>query len=443
MSASNHHDLLIVGGGISGTALLFAAARYSNLKRIALLEKCASLASVNSSAQHNSQTLHCGDIETNYTLDKALHVKRAADMLVKYGTLVEETDTFLFKFPKMVLAVGEAEISRLRTRFDQFAAHYPGMRWLDGKGVAEVEPHVAQNADGTGPRQVAACAILEQYCAVNFATMATSFARHASAQGKDIRMHLGTRARDILPQDGGFEIHTDRGIHFAKAVVVCAGGHSLLFAQRMGYGLDLSVLPVAGSFYFAPQVLRGKVYTIQNDKLPFAAIHGDPDILVPGRTRFGPTALVLPMLERYAASSIVDYFRVANIDSHVVKVIARLLKDSDIRRYIGKNVLFDVPILRRHLFLKDAQKIVPSLRLDDLRFAQHTGGIRPQLIDKRNEQLLLGEGKINPGNGIVFNMTPSPGATSCLANAERDLLTITEHLGASFDRQHFARELAS
>ena len=33
-----------------------------------------------------------------------------------------------------------------------------------------------------------------------------------------------------------------------------------------------------------------KVYMVQNDKLPFAALHGDPDILKNGKTRFGPTA---------------------------------------------------------------------------------------------------------------------------------------------------------
>ena len=38
---------------------------------------------------------------------------------------------------------------------------------------------------------------------------------------------------------------------------------------------------------------------VQNDKLPFAALHGDPDILENGKTRFGPTALALLVLERY------------------------------------------------------------------------------------------------------------------------------------------------
>ena len=52
----------------------------------------------------------------------------------------------------------------------------------------------------------------------------------------------------------------------------------------MGYGLDYSCLPVAGSFYMSDKrLLKGKVYMVQNPKLPFAALHGDAAILADGR----------------------------------------------------------------------------------------------------------------------------------------------------------------
>jgi malate dehydrogenase (quinone) len=46
---------------------------------------------------------------------------------------------------------------------------------------------------------------------------------------------------------------------------------------------------------------------------------------------------------------------------------------------------------------------------------------------------MLGEAKINPGTGIIFNMTPSPGATSCLENAEIDMRLITNFLNKTID----------
>ena len=50
-------DVLIVGGGVCGTALLFELARYTDLGRIALVERYDQLAQVNSKATNNSQTI--------------------------------------------------------------------------------------------------------------------------------------------------------------------------------------------------------------------------------------------------------------------------------------------------------------------------------------------------------------------------------------------------
>jgi len=100
-----------------------------------------------------------------------------------------------------------------------------------------------------------------------------------------------------------------------------------------------------------------------------------------------------------------------------------------------------VPILRRALFLRDARKIVPDSQFIDLKFAHHVGGIRPQLIDKDHRKLMMGEAKIDTGVGAIFNMTPSPGATCCLENAEVDMRKVAEYLGAKVDEATFAADL--
>ncbi|MFM7312898.1 MAG: hypothetical protein ACKO0M_06990, partial [Cyanobium sp.] len=93
------------------------------------------------------------------------------------------------------------------------------------------------------------------------------------------------------------------------------------------------------------------------------------------------------------------------------------------------------------LFLADARKIVPGMRLEDLRFAEGYGGIRPQLIDKQNRRLMLGEVSIPALPGLVFNVTPSPGGTCCLGNACRDLMAIERRLGCRVDHDRLAWEL--
>jgi len=443
---SNQYDLLIIGAGVSGSALLYLATRYTDIGHIGVIEKYAAPARVNSLSSNNSQTLHCGDIETNYSLDKALKVKRAASMLRNYAVAQPDAHHIIFKYTKMVLGVGAKECELLKARFETFSPHYPHLKLLDKKAIAQIEPNVAMNEHTFRDDEIIALGSTDEYTAVNFEALSRSFVRQAEIEAKNhpeknIDVHYNQYVNHIKQEQNGYIVETNGVCYRTKALVVCAGGHSLKLAHDMGYGHHYSVLPIAGSYYFTPHVLNGKVYTVQNDALPFAAIHGDPDVLVPGATRFGPTALVLPILERYNLKTLPDFFQVFRFDSRVAKVMWDLLKIKDIRNYMFKNMLFEIPIIRKLLFLQDARKIVPSLKLSDLTFAHKVGGIRPQLIDKDHGELLMGEAKIDSGVGAIFNMTPSPGGTSCIENAEIDLRTIAKHIGAKIDDPKFKKEL--
>ena len=439
---TNKYDLLIIGGGVSGSALLYMAARYSNIGHVGLIEKYAAPARVNSLSSNNSQTLHCGDIETNYSLEKALKVQRAAAMLRNYATVQPDAHHIIFKYPKMVLGVGAAECQQLRERFEKFGPHYPKLKLLDKKAIAKIEPHVAMHRDGFRDEEIIALGSTDEYTAVNFEALSRSFVRQAQMlEHKHVDIHYNETVHHIKIENDRFLVETNGICYQTRSLVVCAGGHSLKLAHDLGYGLHYSCLPVAGSYYFTPQMLNGKVYTVQNDALPFAAIHGDPDVLVPGYTRLGPTALVLPILERYNYRTMPEFLQIFRFDRKVAKVLGDLLRVRDIRNYMLKNILFEIPIIRKFLFLKDARKILPALRLRDLKFARKVGGIRPQLIDKDHGKLLMGEAKIDTGIGAIFNMTPSPGGTSCLENAEIDLRTIADFLGANVDEEGIQKDL--
>ncbi|AOM00598.1 FAD-dependent oxidoreductase [Cobetia marina] len=443
--SSTTYDVLIVGGGVSGTALLYELARYTDLSSVGLVEKYDHVAIVNSHGRNNSQTIHCGDIETNYTVEKARVTKRTAGMVVNFATKLSESerDHIVYKYPKMVLAVGAKECQFLRKRFETFKPLFPNLKLLERDDIAELEPKVVE---GRRPdEEIVALGSTDEYTAVNYTTLSEAFVsegeKAAAEKGMNFDVRLSTAVEDIRKEGDVYKVKTDKGELSARYVVVSAGGHSLLFAHKMGYGLDKSCLPMAGSFYFTPKVLNGKVYTIQNENLPFAAVHGDPDVLVEGKTRFGPTALMLPLLERYNGKTFWEFLKVLRMDRNVVKALWDLMKVRDIRNYIFKNFMFEVPVLRERLFHGDIKKIVPSLDVKDVSFAKGFGGVRPQLIDKSKQKLVMGEAKINPGTGIVFNMTPSPGGTSCLGNAEKDMYLAQEFLGFNIDKDAFERDL--
>jgi malate dehydrogenase (quinone) len=363
-----HYEVLIVGGGISGSALFYELAKYTSVKSIGLLEKYEALSTLNSKATSNSQTIHIGDIETNYTLDKAKITKRTAKMVEKFCLQYNLQDKIMFKHQKMALGVGEKEVHFIENRYHEFKALFPYLELWDIEKLKILEPKVvykdkAQTQIRKEP--ILAMGTNTQYTTVDYGAMSEALVKEAqesSAIPTDI--FYNSQVTEIIEhEDKPFEVHThDNQTYTADFVVVNAGAHSLFLAHKMGYGKQMGCLPMAGSFYMTGEhFLNGKVYMVQNNKLPFAALHGDPDILAGGKTRFGPTALMLPKLERYKSGTYLDFFKTLNFDFHIVKIFWDLLKDSDIRNYVFRNFLFEVPFINKPLFVKDAQKIVPSL----------------------------------------------------------------------------------
>jgi malate:quinone oxidoreductase len=442
-----HYEVIIIGGGITGSALAYVLAEFSGIKNIALLEKYEGLATLNSKASANSQTIHCGDIETNYDLQKATEVKRKADMIVKYCQKHGYENKFLFQGQKMALGVGESEVELIKDRFEKFKELYPYLQLFDKEGLKKIEPKLV--FDGRGEERaediVAMGVQSGVYTTIDYGAMANSFVQNAkNAEGKTCDLYLNTEVQDITKVGDKLYIRTANRLSLsADFVVVDAGAHSLWLAHRMGLGLDLSTICIAGSFYLTKQkLLNGKVYMVQNPKLPFAALHGDPDLLAGGCTRFGPTALTMPKLERYkGCRSVPEFFQSLNFDMDVARVIWQNFGDSEVRDFLIRNIGFEIPILGKKLFVKNARKIIPSIREEDIYYAKGFGGVRPQVISHSQKKLLLGEAIIGENPGIIFNMTPSPGATSCLGNALRDAKSACEYLGVSFDDAKFDAEM--
>lgn len=441
----NNFDVAIIGGGISGCALAFILSKYTSIQNIAVVEKYERVASLSSSASNNSQTVHRGDIETNYTVDKAKKVKAKADMIIKYCLDKKLENDTIFKMQKMAIGVGDEEVAFIRKRTEEFKAIFPEMGIFEKDELKEIEPSLIYWGNGTvRPENIIGAGVKEAYCAVNYQKLAENLIKDAlETENKNVKLLLNSKAESITNADNGYIVECGAKTIKAKFILVDAGAHSLFIANQMGYGKEYSVFPVAGSFYFAAldPVLNGKVYTVQNPKLPFAAIHGDPDI-VTGKTRFGPTALVLPKLERYKPGTYLDFLKSLNYNSDVAKVHSSFFFDKDIGPYILKNLAYDLPWGLGRLFYDiEVQKIVPSLNDMSLIYADGYGGVRPQIIDKNQQKLILGEVAIKTGKGITFNMTPSPGATSCLGNAIEDAKEITSYLSATFDYDKLQDEL--
>jgi malate dehydrogenase (quinone) len=439
-SDNSTYEVAIIGGGITGTALLYSLSIYTNINRIALIEKNQAVAWGNSHKTSNSQTLHFGDIETNYTLEKAQKVKRAASLVKNYLLRNDPQREIYSQYHKMVLGIGKEQVQELQERYQEFKFLFPKIKLIEKEEIERLEPSVVKDR---APEEEIIALFSEEGYTIDFQKLAQSFLQKSiNKSQKSIDLMMGSKVKSIKKKGELYHIQTDREVIVAKVVVFMTAAYSLLFAKSLGYGKDYALLNVAGSFYLAPGVLNGKVYTVQLKKIPFAAIHGDAEVHDPSKTRFGPTAKVTPVLEPNKYATIFDYFKTAGLSIKAVMSFFNILSEKVILKYIVTNFIYDIPFIGKRLFLKEAQRIVPSLQVNDLQLAKGYGGIRPQIVNLKTKRLELGEAKI-VGENILFNITPSPGASTCLQNAEYDTEKIISFLGRgyTFDKHQFLEDL--
>lgn len=440
------YDIVIIWWGVSGTALLYTLAKFTNIQRIAIIEKYDDFGLVNSKGTNNSQTLHCGDIETNYNVEKARKVKTKAYMLKHF------LDEYKIRYPhsrlhsqynKMVLAVGTKQVEELRKRYEEFKELFPRLRKIGRDEITKLEPKVVEWRD---PQEEILSLSSDEGYTIDYGLLSQAFVKEVVQNyntEKSIDIFLGTKVIDIHKHPSDYTIYTSnwKELH-TKVLAVCAGWHSALIAQRLGYAKDYSILSVAGSFFKSNhKLLNGKVYTMQIDKLPFAAVHGDPDVHNQSETRFGPTAKGIFMLERYNYSSIWEYFQVFGFRVKAFLIIFKLLIDPIISPYLFINFRYDIPWIGKRLFLKEIQKIVPTATVDQIEHADGMGGTRPQILNLKTMKLEMWEAKIIWEN-IIFNITPSPGASTCLGNAYEETQTIMEFFDGKFlfDKDRFEKD---
>ncbi len=441
-SAVPKYDVLIVGGGVVGTALLYTLSKYTDIKAVSLIEKYSDFGLVNSASYNNSQTLHFGDIETNYSIDKARSVKRMADMVMRYveNEKVSTPGMKLFsKYSKMVLAVGKTQVEDLKKRYPPFSELFPKLKMINREEIGKIEPRVLEGRD---PEQEILALVTEDGYTVDFKKLCHSFVNNALQSNPDVNINLDTKLLSIVKKDDYYSVMTNKGEMRATVVLIAAGGHSLMIAKSLGYGKNLAILSMAGSFYTAPKVLNGKVYTIQVPKLPFAAIHGDPEVHSETVTRFGPTAKPIFQLERHNMSTFIEYWKTFGLGLSPIISLLKITFDRVLLSYIFVNFLYDLPFLGKRLFIKEVRKIVPSLKLSELKYAKGIGGTRPQIVNNTLRKLEMGEAKLT-GDKIIFSITPSPGASTCLGNAYSDTSMIMDFLENKykFNKEAFEKDL--
>jgi malate dehydrogenase (quinone) len=432
------YDVVIIGMGAVGTATGFLLTEFTNLQSLLFLEKEDSAGQIASDRRTNSQTRHPFGGELNYAPDVMKAIKRYSDMIPSYvnSKYAQGYDILRHTRSGMVLAVGKDETDYLERKFhDTVKPVFPDAELVeDREEIAKLEPYVVK-----ARKKDEEIAIIKlQADMVDFGELARSFeANVRTHQDKKIDIKFNTKVERIEVSEG-YDVYTRNGWNFsAQYLVISVGSYTLSLAKQLGLGRDYVAFPVAGKFYTSTPVINGKVYTFQEEGVPFAATHADRE-WDGAVTRYGPTATPTLMFEKDKPD--VKEF-IDNLDPVLLDTV---ISKKAIRNIMLKNVAYSLPVVGRRLFWKyEVRKIVPSIPYADLKPAPEFGGVRTVGINKRTRELRLGEFTLpevpREGVNICANMAPSPGASGCLGIAYKNTVKITRALGLDFDIEKFTR----
>ena len=187
------YDVIIIGGGIVGTATARALSRYQ--LKILLIEREADIAV--GATKANSGILHAGYDCHPGTLKATLNVEGVA----MYKMLVKELDIPCRTNGSLVISTGEDGPAKLKALYEQGLINgVTDMELLTGEEVLALEPNL--NSSITGALRARTAGIISPYEA------GIAFAENAAVNGVEFMLETAVIGIDADEDEGGFTVWT-------------------------------------------------------------------------------------------------------------------------------------------------------------------------------------------------------------------------------------------
>lgn len=381
----------VVGAGIIGLALARHLTQTSGAE-VTVLEK-ESAVGVHQTG-HNSGVVHAGVYYAPGSL-KARLCRRGVSLLRSYCA---ERSLPYEECGKVIVARNEDEVTTLRGLRDRAQINgVPGLRWLTGRELTTVEPHVA----GVAALHSPSTAITD------FRAVAESLAGDVVAAGGALR--LGTEVSGLTAAGDRARLRAGEESLWFDRVVICAGLYSDRLARGAGDTADPMIIPFRGEYLqLVPErtgLIRGLVYPVPDPRYPFLGVHFTRRL--DGGVDIGPNAVLALAREGYRWRSV------------SARDLGQTLRFGGFYRMAARHWRTGLQeitgSLYRRRYVAEARAFVPSLTDTDV--ISGGAGVRAQAVDRSGT--LVDDFRISQlGPIVAIRNAPSPGATSSLAIAE-------------------------
>ncbi|XP_030384246.1 L-2-hydroxyglutarate dehydrogenase, mitochondrial [Scaptodrosophila lebanonensis] len=401
------YDLVVVGGGIVGTASAREILLRHPTLKVAVLEKEPKLA-VHQSG-HNSGVIHAGIYYKPGTLKARLCVE-GLHLAYKY---CDERNIPYKKCGKLIVATDEKEVKLLEDLHQRgIKNNVPDLRMIEGDQIQEIEPFCrgvkALHSPHTG---IVDWALVTEY-------YGQDFKRAGGDIFLDFKVDKFSETKDGNATEYPVTIHGSKLGQTVRTrnVLTCGGLQSDLLAEKTGCPRDPRIVPFRGEYLLlAPEkqhMVRGNIYPVPDPRFPFLGVHFTPRM--DGSIWLGPNAVLALKREGYKwgdinALELFDALRYPGFIKMASKYLGFGFSEMSKSAFIALQV-------------KALQKYIPEVTEYDI--SRGPAGVRAQALDMDGnlvDDFVFDRGE---GNGPLAKQVlhcrnaPSPGATSSLAIAK-------------------------